>query len=303
MYSLEQLKKGIQSPALAVREINRLYYTITGTDSVNPDGVDVLREEWDNLLILDACRYDMFEQTHSLPGTLEQRESKGSHTSEFLEANFAGRTLHDTVYVTASPMYYRNRDTLDTEFHDVINVWQEGGWHEEYRTVLPETVVESAIEASEEYPQKRLIVHFLQPHYPFLGPTGREHFDLDNLNFEWDKAVTGELEISDGVLWQAFQENLDIVLSHVEGLMDELPGLTVVTADHGQMISERSSPIPMTEYGHPPGLYTEELVTVPWLQYQNGERKRIVAEQPATSETDASEETVQGRLESLGYLE
>lgn len=303
MYSLDQLKRGVRTPPLALREINRLYHTAARRTTGNPEGVDLIQEEWDNVLILDACRYDMFERIHALPGVLEKRQSKGSHTSEFLQANFAGRTLHDTVYVTASPMYYRNRGSLDAEFHDVIDIWREGGWHDEYRTVLPETVVEFAREANDAFPKKRLIVHFLQPHYPFVGPTGRKRFELNDLNFEWDKAVAGELDTPDRVLWEAFRENLEIVLPHVEDLIMELPGQSVVTADHGQMINERSSPIPMREYGHPPGIYTEELVTVPWLQYQNGGRKEIVAERPTDAGSEVDDTDVQDRLESLGYLE
>ncbi|MFC7021038.1 MULTISPECIES: hypothetical protein [Haloarcula] len=302
MYDLQQLLRGIANPGLAVREVNRLYHTRLGRQNGNPRGIDVFEEDWDNLLILDACRYDMFEEQHSLPGTLESRISKSSHTSEFLQSNFADRDLRDTVYVTASPMYYRNRDRLNARLHDVVNVWQDFGWHEEYRTVLPETVREFAIDAAETYPDKRLVVHFLQPHYPFIGPTGRHHFDLDQLNFEWDSALTGDLGISDEVLWAAFRENLDVALPHVEALMTELRGRTVVTADHGQMIGDRSAPLPVTDYGHPPGLYTEQLVKVPWLIYENGPRREITADAAASEDADVSEEAVQDRLADLGYL-
>lgn len=303
MYSLNQLKRAADNPKLVLREFNRLYHTVLGSQDGNTDGIDLFEADWDNLIILDACRYDMFAEANSLPGELESRRSKGSHTTEFLRANFAGRELHDTVYVTASPMYYRDKENLNTSLHAVINVWKEGGWHDEYRTVPPETVTKAATQAAEEYPHKRLLVHFLQPHYPFIGPTGREHFDLDDLDFEWDIALSGELDISDRVLWEAFEENLELVLPHVETLMNELPGKTVVTADHGQMINERSFPIPMKEYGHPPGLYTEELVKVPWLQYNNGDRRNILAEQSNSSETTVEESDVQNRLEDLGYIE
>lgn len=302
MYGFRQVLRGMANPSLAVREVNRLYHTQLGRQTGNPRGIDVFEEDWDNLLILDACRYDMFEEQHSLPGTLESRISKSSHTSEFLKSNFADRDLRDTVYVTASPMYYRNKDRLNAQLHDVINVWQDLGWHDEYRTVLPETVGKFALDAAEEHSDKRLVVHFLQPHYPFIGPTGRHHFDLDQLNFEWDSALTGDMGISDEVLWTAFHENLDVVLPHVETLMTKLQGKTVVTADHGQMIGERSAPLPVTDYGHPPGLYTEQLVKVPWLIYENGPRRDITAESAAREDADVSDETVQDRLADLGYL-
>ncbi|MDG5776143.1 hypothetical protein VB773_02085 [Haloarculaceae archaeon H-GB2-1] len=36
-----------------------------------------MAEEWDNLVILDACRYDVFEEMHTFPGTLKPIISKG----------------------------------------------------------------------------------------------------------------------------------------------------------------------------------------------------------------------------------
>lgn len=301
MYSLSQLKRGLDDPHLLLRELNRLYHQRLGARAYNIDGVDVYGEDWDNLLILDACRYDMFDSQHDLPGTLESRRSRGTHTKEFLRGNFAGKRMYDTVYVTASPMYYRNQDRLDAEFHHTENVWRDG-WHDEYRTVLPETLADHALKAAEQFPDKRLIVHFLQPHYPFIGPTGREHFELDDLAFEWDGIVRGTHDFSNEILWKSFRENLDIVLPHVESLLEELPGKTVTTADHGQMIGERATPIPIVEYGHPPGIYTEELVKVPWLVHRNGPRKTIRSEEPTTEETDTGDDAVTERLKNLGYV-
>lgn len=37
----------------------------------------VMDEDWDNLLILDACRFDMFENRNILPGQLDYIYSKG----------------------------------------------------------------------------------------------------------------------------------------------------------------------------------------------------------------------------------
>ena len=322
MYTLSQLKRAVDTPSLFFREVNRLYHT-RGNRRFNRKGIDIFAEDWDNLLVLDACRYDMFRDQHTLPGRLESRISQASHTSEFLRANVADRDLRDTVYVTASPMYYRNRETLNARFHDVVEVWKEGGWHESYRTVMPETMVTFALDAAERFPDKRLVVHFLQPHYPFVGETGVANFDLDDLAFEWDAAFSDEFTFSDELLRQAFCENLDVALPHVDELMRALPGRTVVSSDHGQMIGERSRPIPSVEYGHPPGTYTEQLTKVPWLVFENGPRKEIRHEEstaPLSSRSsehggtprldvetsgerdDADEDLVTDRLESLGYL-
>jgi hypothetical protein len=314
MYDLRQLRRALDHPKLLVRELNRLYHTRLNRRPYNPDGIDIVAADWDNLFILDACRYDAFATQSDLPGQLERRRSRGSMTAEFLKANFDGREMHDTVYVTATPMFYwnRNRGDVEATFHHDINVWRDEGWNDEFNTVLPETMVEYTKRAAEEYPNKRLLVHFVQPHFPAIGPTGRERPELNSLQV-WDEIDTGDLDLPDSVLRQAFRENLDAVLPHVADLMETLSGKTVVTADHGQMLGERSFPLPFREYGHPPGIYTDELLTVPWLAHTNGPRREIVAEAPDSEpergdETgpadmnDVDEDVVTDRLEDLGYM-
>lgn len=305
MYSLKGIKKGLTHPRFILQELNRLYFRRLHTWSYNENGLDMFEADWDNLLILDACRYDLFEETSELPGETSAVQSRGSATLEFLQGTFADKTLLDTVYVTASPMLYRHRDEINVQFHETIDVWKEQGWDERYQTVLPETVTEAALDAAERYPNKRLLVHFMQPHYPFIGPTGQEHFDLDSLAFQWEDAATGKLDISDDTIRRAYEENFEEVLSSVERLLFQLGGRTVVTADHGQIIGERTFPIPIREYGHPPGIYAEELVKVPWHVFDKGPRREIAAEEPTagTDRPGEKEGMARDRLRQLGYLE
>ena len=301
MYTLESVKQGVQNPRLVLQELNRLYYRRFRQWSYNRDGIDIFERDWDTLLLLDACRYDLFERVSDLPGTLEPVTSRGSATREFIRGNFHGREFHDTVYVTASPMLSRHRDTVHTQFHDGINVWREEGWDDKYRAVLPQVVTQATLQAREQYPNKRLLVHYLQPHYPFIGPTGEEHFDLQRLDFQWEDFLQNDM--SDEVIWDAYEENLERVLPDVETLLHELQGKTVVTSDHGNMVGGRSFPVPIKEYGHPSGMYTDELVTVPWLTYQNGARLTIESERSADSERDESAgDLAKERLQELGYV-
>lgn len=305
MYTLDQVlkgtRRGIENPAYFGRELNRLYHRRLYREAFNPAGVAVVDEEWDNLVILDACRYDDFAELHDLPGELHSRTSRGSHTVEFLEANFAGRELLDTVYVTASPQYQFK--AIDAEFHAVENVWDGDGWDEAAGTVRPETMAERAIEVAEEYPNKRLIAHFIQPHYPFLGdgmPLGGSLKDASAIDI-WGKLMNGAIDIPPETVRAAYRRNLEIALPAVRRLLDTLPGRTVVTADHGNMFGERAVPIPVREWGHPPGLYTEQLVRVPWLVYGD-DRKDVTANAPVATETGA-ETNSEERLRQLGYLE
>ena len=136
-------------------------------------GCDVMAEDWDNLLILDACRFDMFERANTIPGRLESRRSKGSATLEFVRNNFAGERHYDTVYVTGNP--FVSTDAGDA-FHDLYEVWRTD-WDDELGTVRPEPMCEAVLRANEAYPNKRLVGHLMQPHHPFIGPTGRELLD------------------------------------------------------------------------------------------------------------------------------
>ncbi|KTG26911.1 hypothetical protein [Haloferax profundi] len=310
MYSLSQIRTGLKigrsNPAFFGRELNRLYYSGLGQRTYNHDGVDVVAEDWDNLLILDACRFDMFEQDSTLPGRLEKRISRGSHTVEFLRGNFTNRDLQDTVYISASPQLYAQRDELDATFYDVVNVWIEDGWDPSIGTVLPETMTRRAKEVSEQYPNKRLIVHYLQPHYPFVGApelNARSPFeDAESKADIWGELMERKRSIAPETVWAAYRDNLRLALPAVEDLMETLPGRTVVTSDHGNMIGERAAPIPIREWGHPPGIHTEELVTVPWLVYDNGERKEIVTGESVAKDDAVSSDVVTERLENLGYV-
>jgi len=282
MYSLSQLIRGLRTPSLLCREANRLYYRRLNNRRYNVSGVGVFDEDWDTLIILDACRYDMFKRISNLPGRLESRISRGSSTPEFLVANFDDRDLLDTVYVTANPQLYRNRHRIDTDLHAVIDVWNDEGWDDRYGTVLPETVADAALDAAETYPNKRHVVHFMQPHYPFL--TDETEFDKGHLEDEdteegnvWTKLMEGTLDVDASKIKALYDQNLRRALPSVKQLLDELPGKTVVTADHGNMLGERSRPIPIREWGHPRGIYTDELVTVPWLVVDSETRRDIVA--------------------------
>ena len=303
------LRWAVDSPNLLLREANRLYHTRGYTHTYNPGGIDVMSEDWDNLLILDACRYDLFAARHDLPGQLRARESRAAHTSEFILGNFHERDLTDTVYVTASPILQRGYpDRYDPTFHAIVNVWQEDGWDEECNSVRPETMVEYALDAADTYPNKRLVVHFMQPHYPFIDSETtldkQSIPDPEELTTDiWNELMRNRTDLSRAQVVEAYRANFDVVHPHVEQLLDDLSGKTVVTSDHGNMLGERSCPLPLVEWGHPPGLYTAELTTVPWLEYDDGPRREIVAESPVDSADAVEGDVVRDRLRQLGYAE
>lgn len=283
--------------------MERWYYAVRGPPR---EGLTLLDEAWDTLVILDACRYDTFESVATLPGVTTKRRSRAPSTVEFLRENFAGTTLTDTVYVTANPQLYRMQEglhdipPLDCTFYDTVEVWQQA-WDDRLNTVRPEAVTEAAITAHETYPAKRLIVHYLQPHAPFIGPMGRREIDAGRLNL-WTAVRRGEVTIDIDLARRAYEENLEVALDSVGMLLNRLDGKSVITSDHGELLGERTGPIPTRKFGHPRGLYVSELLDVPWYEHPFDERRSIERGDPIGTTTQVDEATIVERLERLGYV-
>lgn len=292
MYTLDQIRAALEFPELIPSELNRRY-SRWRMGSYNFNGIDIFEEEWENLIIFDACRYDAFAARSDLPGTLEYRISRASTTRQFIRANFAGKTLHDIVYISANEWYAKLKNEIDAELHafefvdrDVLNGL----------TSRPETVTETALDAAERYPHKRLIVHYMQPHQPFLGEIGQQ---IDHAGGLMETVRKNNLSRRDVV--QAYCENLDLVLANIEPLLEALSGKTVVTADHGQLLGDPERPIPVRRYSHPNYIYVEELVKVPWFVHSNDERKEVIAEPPTQEIGKFDVNELRQRLENLGY--
>jgi hypothetical protein len=273
--------------------------------------VHVMDEDWDNLFVLDGCRADLFEAEADF-GRFDgytQVRSPGSMTAEWVEESFTDRAFGDTVYVSGNP--YVSRIAGDA-FHAIESVWRDTSDRTEMGTVHPATMADAARQAATEFPDKRLIVHFMQPHYPFI--------DCDELFFSpWDpdESIDGRSEPKDrphnawqalqmglverDVVWDAYANNLRLVLPHVLSLADDVQGRTVVTADHGNLFGERGWPIPIRVYGHPQGLRTAALTTVPWATI-DGERRTVIDDGTHVVAED-DDAKANERLRALGYVE
>jgi hypothetical protein len=307
MYSIEEIGTGISNPNLAMRQLNRLYYRIKSNDDYNTAGDDFLEEDWDILVILDACRFDLFDSLSTLSGQLDSRTSRGSSTLEFLKGNFRNKTLHDTVYVTGNPQLERHYNQISVEFHDFINVWKESGWDETHKTVLPETMTQAALDAADKYENKRLIFHYIQPHYPFIESdidVGKNQLADEEPEEKqvWTQLMTDTADIDADAVIEAYQKNLETTLPYIESVIEKCRGKIVVTSDHGNLLGERIRPIPIREWGHPSGIYVNELVTVPWLVPGYESRREIVSEQPSVRSSPSDSNTAKERLKQLGYV-
>lgn len=292
MYSMDQILSGIKRPELMISEINRLYTHTKNGCRYNPNGINIFDEEWDNLLILDACRYDMFLEQNNLPGKLESRESCGSTSPEFIRGNFSNKKLYDVVYVSANGWFAKLKEEIDSEVYDFEFVERDTA---NGLTSRPETVANRVREYAERYPQKRLIGHFMQPHQPFIGSSSKKF----NQGRGLEKTVQ-QSNVTKNEVIKAYRENLDLVLEEVEKLITDLEGRTVVTADHGEIFNEQAEPIPVRRYGHPEANYCEHLVNVPWHIINSDTRRKTVEGKPL-NKNDMDFSKVERHLSDLGY--
>ncbi|WP_434522784.1 hypothetical protein [Halorubrum sp. AS12] len=308
MSLVSELSRTAHHPKLLARKANRAYYTQFRRREYNNKGIDIFEEDWDNLILLDACRFNLLKNNKDIiTGKLESRISRGSSTVEFLRGNFKNKKLLDTVYVNSNPQLHRHRDEINSKIFHVENVW-ENNWDSEKKTVLPTTVTNEAMKLSKEFPEKRFIVHYIQPHYPFIGD---KPSDFDNSQAflkpgeagSWTQIYLGEISVDTHSVYKSYEQNLRICLNQVKDLLDELVGKTVITSDHGNMLGERSSPIPVREWGHPTGIYTPELVNVPWLVPPFDKRKKVTTSQLVSESNPNKASSVNSRLQDLGYLE
>lgn len=291
MLEMDKLTSISHSIALQIFKIRRKYIT-------NRQREDVIDADWDNLIILDGCRYDFFQELdHDHDGKMKPVISKSSNTPEFFSENFNDPPYPETVYISANPQLQK-QDMSDI-FHDVVRLW-ESAWNEELQTVHPSDVRDATINANVEFPNKRLIIHFIQPHFPFIGETGQsiEHGTVvrsedgsRKIKTVWDKIANGSIEKE--LARCAYRENLLLAMNEVNKLLKKLPGKTVVTSDHGNGFGEYGV------YGHPPNVYTDELTKVPWFSVQKNKRKKITS---GNISTDTDSSSVEEKLSDLGYI-
>ncbi|RLA64070.1 MAG: hypothetical protein DRQ88_11580 [Epsilonproteobacteria bacterium] len=215
------------------------------------DGFFVLDEEWKYLVILDACRFDYFKRYNTIKGKLSMKLSRGSSTPEWLTRNFI-EYYDDIVYVSANP-YISHTSHMGygfvaiDHFHTISKVW-DFGWDEKTKSTPPREVTDNALKLAKKYPNKRMIIHYIQPHFPYIGNIKMPLVDM-----------LPKFRIHPQIR-EAYRDNLLLVLNEAERLVKKLDGETIISSDHGECLGEHHI------LGHPSTVYVPELINVPWLK-------------------------------------
>ncbi|NIN68740.1 MAG: hypothetical protein GTO63_29345 [Anaerolineae bacterium] len=240
---------------------------------LRPKPTLVTDRAWQTLIVLDACRWDSFHSVFGNLGyggkwTLDSITSPASNTQGWIRRNFVinrrKETLRDVIVVSTNPYLsqgYFDMQGWEFPFHSSRDLWKTG-WDERLQTVLPEVVVETGLSLA--LGGKRMIIHFLQPHEPYI-----EYPELTETFYRLDQ---GSIPIASAR--EAYQSNVRIALESALKLAASLRGPVVITSDHGELFGEYGL------YGHPPGVHVPELIRVPWLELQGREAEpRELAEE------------------------
>ena len=150
----------------------------------------VMEEDWDYLVVLDACRFDFFSDLYSrfFKGELKKQISLGSSTIDWCKNTFS-EYYDDVVYISGNP-YINSKYSVAgfnarEHFFRIFDIWKIG-WNDDIGTVHPGSITEISLYLKKFYPDKRFIIHYLQPHSPYLSPlfdsTGYPEPDLSNGN-------------------------------------------------------------------------------------------------------------------------
>lgn len=258
--------------------------------------------EWDILVILDACRYDLFETfgpKHEVYDRFESVEpvySCASATPEWLAKTFeeAPDEFVAGTYYISSTGFIREVDA--DRLRGVDEVW-DYAVDPEYGVTRPEAVTNAGIRAFREEEADRYVVHYVQPHAPFLHCPGKYdavgNGGMGGTQNVWDGLQAGRFDRDE--IWEDYGRNLLRVLDEVETLLRNVEGRVVVTADHGNAMGEWGI------YGHPRDVPLPVIKRVPWAVAQGQGDHDYEVEDRESIATGLGEHDLREHLRALGY--
>ncbi|ODR79829.1 hypothetical protein BG842_03275 [Haladaptatus sp. W1] len=288
-----------------------------------PIGTNIFEKDWDALLVLDACRvdalrevapeYDFIESVDSIwsvgssshewyANTFNQKYKYKLNKTALISSNpFAAEVLyndnHPPIYPT--PILNAHWNTISDE--DIGHFEPTQQHKRPFDNVSdsapvdevqdPNYVTDRGIVAGRE-DYDRLIIHYFQPHRPFIYDLieGGEMTEKQNDPYGFAQKE----EIDHGDLWPMYLDNLRLVLDSINNLLKNLDAdKVIITADHGELIGE------LGQYGHFECIPHPDLKKVPWVETTATDKKtRMPDEEPSIK----SENNTEKRLRELGYI-
>jgi hypothetical protein len=206
--------------------------------------------------------------------------------------------MAETAYVSGNPISGQELDAA--QFARLDEPWRYAWDDEELYTLPARPVTDQAIRIGrdDECTYERLIIHYLQPHCPFVTrpnlTRGKEPDSFTDQSWDdiWMRLENEEVSLE--TVWNGYRENLGYVLDEIELLLKNVDAeRTVISSDHGNAAGEWGL------YGHPPHHEFDCLRTVPWVRTTARDEN---SHDPANERDDTDEtRSVEDRLRALGY--
>lgn len=298
-----------EATRLAAR--NSWHSVLTRVDERVP-GRNIYQDDWDLLIIIDACRADLFEHSAEefayLHHDIETRRSVGPATRNWMQRTFTSewrQEMSDTAYVVSNPYSDLLLDAEDFSYLDEVHRY---AWNDEIGTVEARPVTERAIDIHRTRDPNRLLVHYMPPHFPsipehlgFSLPRGDEFaasYQGNDGGWDsvWDALRAGE--ISSERVWDSYRANLEYVLEDIEVLLENVDVETAyLSSDHGNAFGE------LWTWGHPPSTFVPVNRNVPFTEVDATDNQTLnpsLGRESTRSDT-GPKDSVEKRLEDLGY--
>lgn len=283
------------------------WYAERALERVRGPGVPVYEREWDLLVVVDACRLDLMREVADagrydfLAGGVDSVRSVESMTRHWMRESFTEPyrgEMERTAYVCGNPLSGQELDA--DSFAALAEPWRDAWDTEELWTLPARPVTDAAVRlAHGDTAFDRLLVHYLQPHCPFVTKPGLtqgkrpDSFTGQSWDDVWMRLEKGELDPA--VVREGYRENLEYVLEEVGVLLDNVNAdRAVITSDHGNAMGE------WNVYGHPPHREFAPLREVPWVETTARDRG---TREPAMEPAGDGDLSVEERLADLGYAD
>ncbi|OAQ54704.1 hypothetical protein HTG_03845 [Natrinema mahii] len=330
--SVNNIKKALKNPDQAVDEtLYELFYRIpmTYANTVTTIGTNVFTREWDVLILLDTCRVDALRAVadeYNFISSVDSIRSVGGRSPEWIAKTFVDKyeeAIRETAYLTtnvftepildtASPdagsladksFTYDLLDRISTVDVETLGkceylfeyepVGESGPLGHTEGGTPPRYVTDRGIDVARNENFDRLILHYLQPHPPYMSRALEEDRPLYKHERDWWGYMgdTGDR----GTIWETYLDELRFVLDEVEIVLENVDAdQVVISSDHGEAFGE------FWEFGHKTGSMHPKVRNVPWVETSATDTGSYTPEFEAPAIEDADNDLAE-QLEALGY--
>ena len=197
--------------------------------------------DWDYLIVLDACRADVFEQVNDIEGKYERVWSPASETYSWIKRMFPD--YYNITFYSGTPVIralIKHGYNADEHFAKIVDIW-DWGFDPDLATIPPWHVYEGSKDA-----KPVSIIWFVQPHLPPVGDEEmmkiwKDIVDVRERRLAADIVIAREIRkgtLSPDRVRESYKRSLSIALQYVKKLIERFKGKIIVTADHGEFLGE-----------------------------------------------------------------